>query len=46
VEDRLLPLKQTVRSRSRPRLLAPLAVPKVKAAVAENLGVLKRLLEG
>jgi hypothetical protein len=27
------------------RLLAPLAGSKVKAAVAENLGVLKRLLE-
>jgi uncharacterized protein YndB with AHSA1/START domain len=27
------------------RLLAPLAVSRVKAAVAENLGVLKRLLE-
>ena len=28
------------------RLVAPLAVPRVKAAVAQNLGKLKRVLEG
>ena len=28
------------------RLVAPLAVPRVKAAVAQNLGKLKQVLEG
>ncbi|HEY1643806.1 MAG TPA: SRPBCC family protein [Streptosporangiaceae bacterium] len=33
-------------SRAVPRLLAPLAAPRIKAAVAENLGQLKLILEG
>jgi hypothetical protein len=28
------------------RLVAPLAIPRVKAAVAQNLGKLKQVLEG
>jgi hypothetical protein len=32
-------------SQARLRLLAPLATPKIKAAVAQNLGTLRQVLE-